>query len=669
MKSLIFTLCTIIGFQVAVAQVPFSETLPALDKTKTVPANMQRFGPGLNGGQRGVDQIVIDYSLYESVIGSQGGNQPTILYTPWELNGNFRLNPPTDTSDNFTLRWASVKFDSIVDGPTGTSYRKNSFNSMTIDSVYFYYTHTNVSGLEDTVIITIYEAANTPTGFTFQAGTGNNANMIPTNPVLWRDTIFTTTSLGTDPDFDGEILAVLDPLGNPVVVPQGKGFVTRIDYYGPKQDIFEIIDFNRFDCGTPPDEYASDAYITNSARWINLWFSPQQDFRGTGLLTITSASPGCDNYFFQNIGIGAVVTVDAPLSAVATATQLVGCPGEFVTLSSGASGGSGEANRSYSWSGNGNFTTPNSSSTNVELPTGNQIETYTVEVIDNIENTTVTSSVNVTVRGITVNLGNDTTVSCTDSVLVAAQTAGFLNGSTFAWSNGATTQQQYVRGGATYTITVTNNIGCTATDSKTVNLDVNQNVSFSPRTIYTPGDTVPLVQSRACIGSAVLFQNTSTDVSSAWAFEWDYGNQTGSVNTNGAKIYDSIGVYTVTLTASNSSGCVITSAPLSLQILPASHQVCSGLVGIEEVVLLSNINLYPNPNSGLFVVDLSKVNASMANVAVVDMLGKVVYNSNAFSTSANPIHNIDINNAANGIYFVRITADGVTVTSKISVAK
>lgn len=666
MKSLIFTLCTIIGLQVAYAQVPLSATLPAINKTYPVTQNMLRHGQGGQaGGQRGVTQFNIDYSNLEFV---RGGD---VLYTPWELNNNFRVNPitqPSDTEDNFTLRWASVKFDSIVNTTDDVSYNKFTFNSLTVDSVFFFFTHTNVSGNNDTLVLTIYESAGNTTGLTFAPGGGqvNNTNMVPTNNVLWTDTIITNTSLSTATPFDGAALEVLDPLGNPVVVPQGKGFVVRIDYYGPEEDIFEVIDFNRYDCGSPPDEYASDAYVQNTTRWLNLYLSSQQDFRGISPLFL-QATAGCDNYFFQNMGIGAVVSVDAPLSAKATASETVACPGAFVTLNSGASGGSGDY--SYTWSGNGNFTSPNSTSTSVSLPSGNTVETYTVTVVDNIENTTVTSSVNVTVRGITVNLGNDTTVNCGDSILVAANTTGFLNGSQFSWSTGATTQSIFMKGGSTYNVTVTNNAGCTATDSKVVGLNVNQAVSFTASTFYNGNedDTLVLSQNRACQGQLVFFNNTSTDQSNAWSFEWNYGDQTGSVNVDGLKAYANTGVFTVTLTASDAGGCVITSAPLQVQILPDNHPLCA--VGIAELELLSNISLFPNPNNGSFTVDMTNVTADDASIMVVDMMGKVVAATNTFSTTANPVQTVELNNVANGVYFVRITANGVTATSKISVAK
>lgn len=574
MKNILTALFVCMGLMSAMAQVPNSANIPASQKYP-ITQNLLRQG-GNGGGQRGVNQITIDYVALDDLRGP--GN---VLYTPWELNGNFRVNvpilSPADTFDNFTLRWAAVKFDSIVDTDNDVAYRKSSFNSMTIDTVYFYYNHikTSPSSFNDTLIVTIYESANTATGLTFQpAGGGgvNNTNIIATNPVLWRDTIITNSSLNTSgAPFTVGALPVLTPLGGPVVVPQGKGFVTRIDYYGPKQDIFEIIDFNRYECGT--NEGASPTPIPNSSRWFNLAFSSSQDFRGTGLLTLTTSPANCNNFYFQNIGIGAIVTIDAPLTAIATASALVSCPGQQVTLNAGASGGSGAPNRSYTWSGNGTFTSPNSATTNVILPAGNQIQTYTVTVVDNIENTTVTSSVNVTVRGITVDLGPDGTLNCGASRVLTPTTTGFLNGVTYAWSTNQTTQSITVTNPGTYVVTVTNSAGCTATDNIVLTSTTNQTVSFTATTSYNGGPEEPISQNRVCEGVEVNFTNTSNDLSNNWGFVWNFGDGSDTNTVDASYYYYFTGVYNVVLTA-NDGGCSLSSAPLSLQVLPSNHPLC-----------------------------------------------------------------------------------------------
>lgn len=662
MKRILLTLSCALVVAITYGQLPVSYLNKAnFNSVANLPAK-----PAGGGTQRGVTQFEVSYHDMDQQYSDDNGF--TFGYFGWDLNKDFKVScSPIDSSGDNTMSWAAVVFDSIYDYQNLTPYNLASFNSMSVDSVYFLYNHVNTSGLADTLIVSIYAVAATPSGVLL----GTNQKGAFQNTLLWADTTITTTSLTATGG--GDLYYAGIPTGG-VTVPAGQGFVVRLDYRGPLADLFNLADGNRLECDNAGA--ASPTIVPgNSFRYYNGGnFTPTcSDLSGVGGLVFNGLAANCNLFYFQNIAISAVVSVDAPLSARATASVAVACPGTFVTLNSGASGGSGD--QSFTWSGTGNFTSPNSSSTSVALPSGNGAQTYTVTVVDNIENTTVTSSVNVTVRGITVTLGNDTTLSCGDSLFVTSATSGFLNGSQFLWSataNNATTQAVFLKGGATYSVTVTNNAGCTATDSKVIGLNVNQAVSFTATTVYNEnGNEVALDQNRACQTAAVLFDNTSTDTSGTWSFAWNYGDQTGSSLINGTKTYSTTGVYTVTLTATDNSGCVITSTPLQLQILAngaSGHPLCKP-VGIEEVALLSNISLFPNPNTGSFTVDMSQVTANDASIMVVDMMGKVIANVNTFSTTANPVQTIDLNTAANGIYFVRITANGVTATSKISVAK
>ncbi|CAN5281051.1 hypothetical protein BH09BAC1_BH09BAC1_23860 [soil metagenome] len=662
MKSILLTLCCAMFLAVSYGQVPASY----LTKAKPIPFVNVASKPVGSGAQRGVSSFEVSYHDMESEYAAD--NSFDFGYFGWELNKNFNVScSPLDSTDDNTITWGAVVFDSIYDYVNATPYKKSTFNSMTVDSVFFLYSHQNVSGLSDTVIVSIYAVANTPSKIAYAAG-----NKEFTNTLLWSDTTITTTSLTANAT---QLFYGFRATGG-VTIPQGQGFVIRIDYAGPKADKFTIADGNRLECGSSVGAASVSVIPNNTFRYFvggNFTPAPCTNFSGIGALTYPSLPANCRQFYFQNLALSAVVSVDAPLAVSSNASQAIGCPGQSVVLNALASGGSGDF--SYTWSGNGTFTSPTSASTSVTLPTGNQTVTYSVSVVDNVENTTVTNTVNVVVRGITVDLGIDTIINCGDSVLLVAQLGGYPNNATFAWSNGANTQQQYVKNG-TYTVTVTNSFstatpGCSATDTKVVSLNVAQNLSFTATSDYTrPAvqDTALLGQNRVCPSATIDFPNTSSDTTN-WDFLWDYGyDSLQSTLTNGSVSYPTAGDYTVKLTATNSTGCIITTAPFVVKVQTATFPRCS-IVGIAEVELLSNISLYPNPNTGSFIVDLSKVNANEANVMVVDMLGKVVFNSNNFSTSVNPVQTITMNNAANGLYFVRITADGVTATSKISVAK
>lgn len=310
-------LLALLCFAISSAWAQTGTTLLPLTK-QPIPVNSTTFHQRQAGGNRAGTTINIDYASLEFV-----RHPSTASGFLWELNRNFFLNiPPTtpsDTADQATLRWAAVKFDSIVDTDNDIAYNKATFTSMKVDSVTFTCRHTKLSSasFNDTLFFTIYEAVATTSGLNYQAGSGNTANYTPTNNVLWRDTIVLNGSLSptTSGSFILPVYATNGSLG--VTVPQGKGFVVKIDYAGPKQDLFEIGDFGNFACGTGGFPGLS-VIPNNTTRWLNLWFNSTQDFRGILPPNLTGQPAGCDKYYFQNIAIGSVVTFN---------TAATSCPG------------------------------------------------------------------------------------------------------------------------------------------------------------------------------------------------------------------------------------------------------------------------------------------------------------------------------------------------------
>jgi len=79
---------------------------------------------------------------------------------------------------------------------------------------------------------------------------------------------------------------------------------------------------------------------------------------------------------------------------------------------------------------------------------------------------------------------------------------------------------------------------------------------------------------------------------------------------------------------------------------------------------LADLNLYPNPNEGSFVVDLSRVNNNeVAQIEVFNLNGQLVYKVN--TTETKPRINL---HSKSGIYLVRVTS-GTQVTNKKIIVK
>jgi hypothetical protein len=91
------------------------------------------------------------------------------------------------------------------------------------------------------------------------------------------------------------------------------------------------------------------------------------------------------------------------------------------------------------------------------------------------------------------------------------------------------------------------------------------------------------------------------------------------------------------------------------------------LVSVSEVGLESMINVYPNPNNGLFTLAVTTTEASEMSVQVVDTKGSLVYNQAFGVVNGEVNRQIQLENAAQGIYFVKVTLDGETAVYRLVV--
>ncbi|CAN5363730.1 hypothetical protein BH10BAC1_BH10BAC1_02990 [soil metagenome] len=158
---------------------------------------------------------------------------------------------------------------------------------------------------------------------------------------------------------------------------------------------------------------------------------------------------------------------------------------------------------------------------------------------------------------------------------------------------------------------------------------------------------------------------------------WDGKNVAGAVN--GVTVPD--GVYKVTIqsTWNHGTGSTVTSSfvftkgTVADSQTPANTADFTGITlnwvpdftGVGDVAAADpEINVYPNPTTGLFNVDFKKATA----IKFVNVLGEVVYEQKIDENSAATV-TIDLANLSNGIYFVYVMDEDKSSKRKISLNK
>lgn len=108
---------------------------------------------------------------------------------------------------------------------------------------------------------------------------------------------------------------------------------------------------------------------------------------------------------------------------------------------------------------------------------------------------------------------------------------------------------------------------------------------------------------------------------------------------------------------------------LYLDNINVSNLTATGIETLEQS--LPVLDIFPNPNAGIFSVNISNVNKD-ANVAisVLNAIGQVMSSPLNFKGSANGAHSINLSHLSNGVYFITIQTDSdKLVTKKIVINK
>jgi hypothetical protein len=340
----------------------------------------------------------------------------------------------------------------------------------------------------------------------------------------------------------------------------------------------------------------------------------------------TIIASGASTYSSVPFLSGPVVTPTSTTSYSITGTDANGC----VTASAAVStvvvntlpiitvnSGSICAGQSFTMVPTGANTYTYSNGSNVVTPSSDA--TYSVSGTDAngcISSTSAVSSV--TVNALPIIAVNSGSICAGQSFTIIPTGA-----STYTYSGGSDVVMP--TSDASYTVTGADANGCENTTVSTVTVNALPNITATTNnTLLCTGETATL------------------SVSGASTYTW-------STTDNTANIVVSPTVQTTyTVEGSDSNGCVGSTS------LTQDVSLCTG---IESLNNNSGINVYPNPNNGLFVIEL----VTTSKVTVTNALGQVVM-TETFDAGK---HSVDIHNESTGVYFVQVKENNRHQTMKI----
>ncbi len=159
----------------------------------------------------------------------------------------------------------------------------------------------------------------------------------------------------------------------------------------------------------------------------------------------------------------------------------------------------------------------------------------------------------------------------------------------------------------TVTYTLPNANGCVSRDVQPILVDSLPTAQF---------DSLPNV----CIGDPILFANTSVY---ATAYDWDFGDATGSIFPNPTKTYGVGGNFIISLIATSANGCVDTFTR-SIEVTTPPSAVYTQSADSGCAVLSLSFTNQSNAAGGTYLWDFGNgLIDTTANPPVVDYLGGV----------------------------------------------
>ena len=156
-----------------------------------------------------------------------------------------------------------------------------------------------------------------------------------------------------------------------------------------------------------------------------------------------------------------------------------------------------------------------------------------------------------------------------------------------------------------------------------------------------------------------LYYAWNTSTGSGLSYSWDFGDGNTSTVAYPTHTYASVGNYLICLTVADGNGCsdtycdtiviVVKAAGTTLNVL-APGQV----VSVEEVSLMNEVSVYPNPTHGTFRLSVNASGNMNVLVNISNLAGQVLDQQNIqMNTGANEII-FNQSQLANGIYLVNV---------------
>lgn len=387
---------------------------------------------------------------------------------------------------------------------------------------------------------------------------------------------------------------------------------------------------------------------------------------GNHVVTLMVNSGGC------YLGMTQTITVNtAPCNLNANFSYTQGSNG-LINFSSNSSTGVG-GSATYTW----NFGDNSGSSSASPAHTYSANGTYTAQlIINNNMSPACIDSVSIPVNVYSFcNLVAGFNYSQSNGNVVFTNTStGTIPATGYIWNFGdggpqgttASPSHNYVNGTYTVTLTATNysvSPLCQSTSTQVIVVNSNTciaNANFSLSPSGTPLYWNAIPASPGNITSAI----------------WSWGDGSTSTTLFTSHTYSAAGTYSICLTVTVNCGVSTSTCSYYSIYKPSGSSQSLDMVHVNVIdpasvginALQNNIGYFrvsPNPNNGSFNINMNGLDAGNVNIQVYNVTGELIFETTADTNNGAFDKNVRLKDAANGVYFVKVSSANKTFSKKV----
>ena len=190
-----------------------------------------------------------------------------------------------------------------------------------------------------------------------------------------------------------------------------------------------------------------------------------------------------------------------------------------------------------------------------------------------------------------------------------------------------------------YTVTLTaSNAAGSSTSTATITVQAAPTAGFS----YTVSQTTV---------------NFTSSTQNATSFAWNFGDNNSSTSENPTHTYGAPGSYNVSLSATNNCGTTIYEQTIVLTS------------GTNDAPWVEGFRLFPNPNTGVFSVEMTGLPQDEVEFTLFNTLGQQIKQDVVNFETGSLLRAFDYGNLPAGFYTLRIQASGQEMFVKVTIGK